>query len=377
MRRDTTPISKIRPNDVLVAYEVNAHAERSIHMIATHLTPVSIPQNYSNHHVDQIYDEDITKQKFSYEKFGFPLLANFDSTLSCEKLWEYLWNQVSCFVLDDDDKQSIDSIERVKGMLNIRVVDQHGNPRQVFSDSLSCGSLLPRNSSTPILDFLGNDSLENFLFLSYEWMTSNATAVTKQSFDKTRFDTVYNHSTFIQRKFRSNNITLNQCFSTFTQPERLDENNKWYCSSCQQHVQAMKTMQLWKLPNVLVIHLKRFDHKHARTKLESFVDFPLENLDLSELCTRGPPSANEGSEKADPFVLDDIPANYDLFAVINHYGKMGFGHYTAYARQWDNLGRMDSSWNLFDDSSVGRVERDTIVSPAAYVLFYKRVPVKG
>lgn len=27
---------------------------------------------------------------------------------------------------------------------------------------------------------------------------------------------------------------------------------------------------------------------------------------------------------------------YDLIAISNHYGNLGFGHYTAVAKNWDN-----------------------------------------
>merc|ERR1712224_237180 len=138
-------------------------------------------------------------------------------------------------------------------------------------------------------------------------------------------------------------------------PERLDEQNKWYCSSCRDHVRAMKTMQLWNLPDVLVIHLKRFDHKHTRTKRDTLVDFPLENLNINAFC-----ESNSWTVDAvhgyDNFVQDYVPANYDLFAVINHYGKMGFGHDTAFARQYNRYGIMDTSWRCFDDSSVGNIK---------------------
>jgi ubiquitin carboxyl-terminal hydrolase 4/11/15 len=77
------------------------------------------------------------------------------------------------------------------------------------------------------------------------------------------------------------------------------------------------------------------------------------------------------SHSPDDFVQDDIPALYDLFAVTNHFGRLGFGHYTAFARSWDEQG-MDSEWALFDDSSVRSVDADNVVSPAAYVLFYRR-----
>eukprot|EP00829_Urostomides_striatus_P004573 TRINITY_DN14989_c0_g1_i1.p3 TRINITY_DN14989_c0_g1~~TRINITY_DN14989_c0_g1_i1.p3 ORF type:complete len:117 (+),score=56.62 TRINITY_DN14989_c0_g1_i1:45-353(+) len=51
----------------------------------------------------------------------------------------------------------------------------------------------------------------------------------------------------------------------------------------------------------------------------------------------------------------------------NHYGSMGFGHYTAFAWNHHNKG-----WYKFDDSSVSRIDPDDVCSPAAYALFYKR-----
>lgn len=58
---------------------------------------------------------------------------------------------------------------------------------------------------------------------------------------------------------------------------------------------------------------------------------------------------------------------YKLIAVSNHYGGMGGGHYTAYAKNCK-----DGQWYSFDDSSVSRVDEGQIISKAAYVLFYQR-----
>jgi len=160
-------------------------------------------------------------------------------------------------------------------------------------------------------------------------------------------------------------VTLDHCFQAFTKPERLDEHNMWYCSKCKEHVRAMKTMSLWELPNVLIVALKRFEFKHAlrRDKLDTFVDFPLNGLDMGEYC------ASRGISEV---VDDQVPAIYDCFAVVNHYGRMGFGHYTAFARQWDETGISDE-WALFDDSSVRTVlQPQSVVTNAAYVMFYRR-----
>jgi len=35
-------------------------------------------------------------------------------------------------------------------------------------------------------------------------------------------------------------ITIDDCFDEFSKPEMLDEDNKWYCNKCKEHVQATK-----------------------------------------------------------------------------------------------------------------------------------------
>ncbi|KAK2827813.1 hypothetical protein FQN49_007313 [Arthroderma sp. PD_2] len=59
---------------------------------------------------------------------------------------------------------------------------------------------------------------------------------------------------------------------------------------------------------------------------------------------------------------------YDLIAVDNHYGGLGGGHYTAYARNF-----VDGNWYEFNDSHV-TMKRDpsSVVTSAAYLLFYRR-----
>ncbi|OEU22351.1 cysteine proteinase [Fragilariopsis cylindrus CCMP1102] len=164
-------------------------------------------------------------------------------------------------------------------------------------------------------------------------------------------------------------VTLHQCFQSFSKPERLDVNNMWYCSKCSEHVQALKTMKLWKLPNILVVHLKRFEFKHAlrRDKLGTFVDFPLTGLNMDPHC-----AGRKSDEGNNGFVDNNIPADYDLFAVVNHYGRMGFGHYTAFAMENDDDYNDYGKWNVFDDSIVSPIPSNEIPSSAAYILFYQR-----
>jgi ubiquitin C-terminal hydrolase len=47
---------------------------------------------------------------------------------------------------------------------------------------------------------------------------------------------------------------------TFLQPEQLDAEDSWYCGKCAAHVRADKKLDLWSLPDTLVVHLKRFSY---------------------------------------------------------------------------------------------------------------------
>ena len=62
---------------------------------------------------------------------------------------------------------------------------------------------------------------------------------------------------------------------------------------------------------------------------------------------------------------------YDCYAVSNHYGAMGYGHYTAFARSIHN-----DKWYEFDDSMVSEISaenaKEKVVTDAAYSLFYRR-----
>lgn len=59
-------------------------------------------------------------------------------------------------------------------------------------------------------------------------------------------------------------ILLTDCLAEFKQSETLDEDNMWYCSKCKEHVQATKTLELFRLPRLLIITLKRFKTSKAR-----------------------------------------------------------------------------------------------------------------
>ncbi|MCJ1297121.1 Ubiquitin carboxyl-terminal hydrolase 15, partial [Xylographa carneopallida] len=63
-----------------------------------------------------------------------------------------------------------------------------------------------------------------------------------------------------------------------------------------------------------------------------------------------------------------VPPVYDLFAISQHYGSLGGGHYTATC-EYEGQG-----WYAFNDTGVSAVDGMDPVDSArsAYVLFYRR-----
>ena len=179
-----------------------------------------------------------------------------------------------------------------------------------------------------------------------------------------------------KRRLRAKNgITLEDCFAETGKTEILSEENAWYCNRCKELRRASKTLEIWTSPDILVVHLKRFSgERFRRDKVDVLVDFPLEGLDL----TRRVGCKENGKEYL-----------YDLFAVDNHYGGLGGGHYTAYAKNF-----FDGKWYDFNgtsslshdlspfimitmlistaDSSVSGHDGRSVISTAAYLLFYRR-----
>ncbi|KAF9269146.1 cysteine proteinase [Marasmius fiardii PR-910] len=173
-------------------------------------------------------------------------------------------------------------------------------------------------------------------------------------------------------------ISLQDCLDEFTKEEKLGEDDLWYCPRCKKHQQATKRFDLWKVPDVLVVHLKRFSNSRMlRDKIDAFVDFPIDGLDLTDMAGERPVakrlkesglSTEELGEVMDTLNdgLDE-PLVYDLFAVDEHIGGLGGGHYRAYA-----LNHMNSRWYHFDDSYVTTAKATEAVNANAYLLFYRR-----
>jgi hypothetical protein len=153
-------------------------------------------------------------------------------------------------------------------------------------------------------------------------------------------------------------LSLARCLERNAQSEVLDQNNQWFCGHCREFVCAEKTLEVWSVPEVLIVQLKRFlVVNEYTTKSDVNVDYP-NVLDMAPFIA-GPQGGQD--------------LRYRLYAVSEHSGGLGGGHYTAHAIVRSlNGGR--GEWFWFDDSSASADREANAHNTYAYMLFYERLP---
>jgi len=165
------------------------------------------------------------------------------------------------------------------------------------------------------------------------------------------FDPFWDLSLPIPRSGR--NVSLDDCLRLFMKEEELEADERPMCAKCKQRRSCTKSFSMQKFPKILVIHLKRFSQERYGRKLTAVVDFPISGLDLTDYFTS---EGGSGGRRT----------TYDLYAVSNHSGGTGSGHYTAYCKN-----PYSGDWWYYNDSRVSRASSNQVVSSEAYVLFYE------
>lgn len=132
------------------------------------------------------------------------------------------------------------------------------------------------------------------------------------------------------------------------------------CVKCSRNseVRKLRDMSLWKLPKVLVVHLKRFlVQGWDKQKIESKVRIPLK-LKMADFA----PHSDDKST---------LQPNYRLYGICHHVGNLKFGHYTAHVMT------SEGEWLYCNDQQISKVDSlgdESIDSASAYLLFYYQLP---
>lgn len=138
----------------------------------------------------------------------------------------------------------------------------------------------------------------------------------------------------------------------YVEGELLDGDNKYFCASCGKHVDAVKRTCIKSLPNVLLVHLKRFDfdmETMRRIKINDHFQFPLE-VNMEPYTLEYITDRENG--KVDVAEKSSQPVMYDLVGVLVHSGTADSGHYYSFIKERSQGRSEKQQWLHFNDSLV-------------------------
>lgn len=170
-------------------------------------------------------------------------------------------------------------------------------------------------------------------------LTCNGCKVTTDSFDPI----MYVSLPFPEERTKNPEVqlSLEDMLTEYTKVENLDDPIS--CGRCNNRQTASKKIDIWKSPNILILHLKRFRYgADGAEKIQNKVTFGIENLDITKFV-KG---------------IHVNKSNYNLFAVCvgglltkNHVGTLEIGHYYTFTKNFAN-----DKWYVIDDEIFGIVE---------------------
>ncbi|KAF3837147.1 hypothetical protein F7725_004611 [Dissostichus mawsoni] len=147
-------------------------------------------------------------------------------------------------------------------------------------------------------------------------------------------------------------ISVEKGVEAFFKGEKVSGIDKMYCNRCNKKEDAVLECEITKNPEILTLLLKRFSFDY---KLRCYVKLQC-NVDVPKSLFIG-------------------KCKYDLYALVNHFGNLTGGHYTAHIKSIET-----DTWYHFNDNIVNMVQpplfgasNDSLRSCTAYLLMYKKV----
>ncbi|KAI6186637.1 Ubiquitin carboxyl-terminal hydrolase [Aphelenchoides besseyi] len=134
---------------------------------------------------------------------------------------------------------------------------------------------------------------------------------------------------------------LDHCLASHYDDTPLD--GTWTCEKCRCRQRTKRSTKIWKLPEVLVICLKRFAQNNADL-YKNNTEIQIGDIDMKNYLDPQSPETFRRKTK------------YQLYAITYHFGQLNGGHYTSMLRS------ERGSWLNFDDQT----------SSNAFILFYTR-----
>jgi ubiquitin carboxyl-terminal hydrolase 6/32 len=220
--------------------------------------------------------------------FGNAFLCVAAPSLTAKELYREVWLRAKRFIR----AASADVPETFP--FTLKMVDAMGSRCSRCRWNRFCHGCLILDEDTPIAADLVSVAIDwdpTVLHLSYDYAQEAKLTV---------------HESVAEfRKKAAEPIKLEDCLKAFTKEEEMGMEDSWYCSNCKEQREATKKLEIWTLPPVLIVHLKRFHNVNGRwVKSQRHVQMPLSDVNIYDHLTpptyvediSSPPEGASGSD---------------------------------------------------------------------------------
>ncbi|CAH3139172.1 unnamed protein product, partial [Porites lobata] len=257
--------------------------------------------------------------------FGHPNLIIVSKNIHGKDLYAFIEKMLPEPIREEQDSASVPAF-------TLHLVEQQGRHCSRCTRITGCGGCQVNKEA--ILSLQSCDNLAVQLTTIGRWEAERMSRCTE-------------HESIWKPRKREDPLKLEHCLKRFVESEKLPDT--WFCQKCHEERNAFKALSICRLPDTLVIHLKRYSQNGV--KITTPVEFPLEGLDVCEYTQ-----------------LEDCPPEqflYDLIGCVCHQGSYSSGHYTSYTNT-------NKVWYRYDDCHVTKEMPSINCYSEAYILFYQR-----
>uniref|UniRef100_A0A1B6CHY2 ubiquitinyl hydrolase 1 n=1 Tax=Clastoptera arizonana TaxID=38151 RepID=A0A1B6CHY2_9HEMI len=220
----------------------------------------------------------LSSQRSKPSLFGVPVIVSCCSTTTHQDLYQSIWLQVARLVSPLPPPSEVASSNHATDCDDSLGYEFPFVLKAVNSEGKSC-AWCPWYRFCKGCRIQCSDQEFSFSsrYLAIDW-DPTALHLRYQTLQEQLF--IEHESVNLSRAQEQEPIYLDHCLENFTKEEHLGEDEKYYCSKCAKHQIASKKLQIWKLPPILIIHLKRFQYLNEKwIKSQKVVNFPYDDFD--------------------------------------------------------------------------------------------------
>ena len=242
----------------------------------------------------------LSSQKSRPSLFGTPLLLPFYESTSQQDLYASVWTQIARLVSPLPPSEASSPSNHALDCDDSLGYEYPFVLKRVKKDGYTC-SMCPwyrfcrgcpmECNATPFRP--GTASL----YVAVDWDPTALHLRYQASQERAHVD---DESVALSRHLVTSPIDLDACLQAFTKEEELGEDERVYCKKCASLQCVSKKLDIWELPPILIIHLKRFQYVNARwVKSSKVVKFPMSEFEPAKyLAPRDRESAEMEEQEA-------------------------------------------------------------------------------